>query len=290
MAKTFAELHMKHEDLFSITSINGFCLQSSSKISENSKVDLDIGFHPTELVTIMTQNGPQLAYAHHLRNFQISGSTKYSIFDISALISSYFQVFSFSAKPHNAISCSAKFFKRPNSKFIPTISSQFRLQKMAITSQMQTIDYRTPNSIDMTFSLFDQFAFQVVRRKNMPLGYAFLTSYDFSKSSIALSLSIDKDLSTLMLRNKTKINENTRAGVKYQIDQKMNSNLALAYKAKIKDSIVHGMVDTGGIVQSYFDYKMNDLFHFIMTSTLDHNDRNYRFGIGLSWAPPETNK
>lgn len=289
MAHSFSEIHAKYEDVFNVTPMIGFFLQMSDFKLNKTGYDVSVGFHPTELVQISTPNGSEYAYLHPLRTFTFASSTPFNIFNINTLLSSHIQALTIKTNCDENIKLSFKLEKRARTNLRPTFSSQFIYPKFTFIMQFQTADYQNITTSDLTFSLFDKFGFQFVQRRRNDtnnFGYAFLSCFDFSKTSVALSLLHENDY-LLILRSLTKVKDNVRAGVKLSINQRLFSAFTVGYKIKINKYLIHSSIDTNGFVKSYFDREVNDNFHFIMSTSLNHPERSYHFGVGLSWSNKE---
>ena len=286
---TFNDLHLKYEDLFNVTPIVGIHMQTSKYISDRTNCNLNLAFHPTELVPIQTPDGPQYALMRPLRTINFSSKTSFNYFDISTILASNLNLIAISTNPTENINLNLKFEKKSRLNLRPTLSTYFIYPKIAITLQLQTADYKRITSTDFNFSLLNKLCFQFVQRKkgdHNQYGYALFSCFNISKTSVSLSLLHDVE-TYFVIRSLTKIKDNVTAGVKYTINQNLFSNITVGYKMKINNFLIHSTIDANGTVKSYFDREVNDKFHFIMSSSLYHPEKSYHFGVGLSWIYPK---
>lgn len=291
MAHTFSDLHLKHEELFDITSIVGLYIQNSKFISDKTNYNLTIAYHPTELVPIQTPDGPQYALLRPLRTFNFSSKTSFQYFNLQTLFASSCQSIQIDTDPTKNINLKIKLEKRPRINLRPVVSAFFLYPKFAVSFQVQSLDYKSITSSDFNFSLFDKFCFQIVQKKKghyNQFSYALLSCFDISKTNLSCAFLHDID-NYFVLRSSSKIRDNARAGVKFSVNQHLNSNMTFGYKIKINKCLVHSTISANGIVKSYIDNEVNDQFHFIMSTSLNHPEKSYHFGVGLSWIQPKEN-
>lgn len=291
MKKTrlFNDLHLKYEDMFNVTPIVGFYMQASKYISDKTNFNLNLAYHPTELVPIQTPEGPQYALMRPLRTINFAAKTSFSHFDVNTILASSLNAISISTNPTENINLNLKFEKKSRLNLRPTLSTYFIYPYIAASFQFQTSDYKRITSMDLNLSILNKLCFQVVQRKkgnNSQYGYAVFSCFDFSKTSVSLSLLHDIE-TYFVIRSLSKIKDNVTSGVKFTINQNLFSNLTVGYKMKINNFLIHSTIDAKGIVKSYFDREVNDKLHFIMSSSLNHPEKKYNFGLGLSWIYPK---
>ena len=286
LARTFTELLTDSDDLYNITILKGIYFETSSNPIPDVSVDFGFGFHPREIVTVVLNNRPQLAYKNNIRTFHFATTKKSTFFDFSALFALNSSTYSMNFKPSEMANCSLKLAKYNGKSATPTLSSQFKSSNAALDFVLNFRDMKTWYSANLMLSLFNRMCLQVVRLRDAPYQYSFLARHKFNKTNLTGSVVLSSNAKYFTIRSKTTVNENTRAGIKYEINQNLESLLTLGYKTLINHTLVHSVINSNFVVSSYINKKVSDTFSLIFTTSLDHPAKEYSFGIGLSWEPP----
>lgn len=285
MAKSYLELHLKYENIFNITSINGIALEGSDFQFGPSKYNLRLEFLRTEIVPVQTSRGVQYALAHPLRVFHLDTSTKLSNFNIDTVLSTYNKSLIVQSN-FQPLKCSFRLETTPRASIIPTFTAQLTLPKFSFIYQLSSPNFGNSTNFHINFSLFDKLGVQLVKTNNFDLSYAILASGKISQTQYSLCYMHNK-INYLILRSKIKPRDNFVAGVKFQIDQNLNPLLLASYKMKTNGYLVHSLINSEGDITTYLKKEITNHFDCIFTMSVNHRDSNYQSGFGLLWHQPE---
>lgn len=284
---SFSDISKYYDDKIEMNSVNGFAFQQRAPIGKYTELITYVSMKPKEIRIISDGKGGQMKATTRRRCFQLSLETKLMDSEISAVLGDA-KMLSVKISPVNFFSFSSSVIKTTN-QMQESISGEI-YTPFSTVSLLCKVDKNYSNplfEVDTTIGTkSNTVCLQVLKNIGYPeirfsLGYNKIIGKDHFFTAIIS----DGDNKFFNFRYVKKINDNWKATVSYQLNQKLESMVTAAWRGKIGKNHVRSAINTNGLVKTEFRRKVTPNFDFIVNGSLDHNTNSYRTGFALSWFP-----
>ena len=114
--------------------------------------------------------------------------------------------------------------------------------------------------------------------------YSALIQRKWGKNSLIFAFIHDKPAPpNIVWRYNRTINSNWKAGIQFSMDTTLDSYCQAAYSGEIGNNKLGGTINSNGLVVSSFQRKISNNFTFGLSTSLNHEIKDYKLGISLEF-------
>jgi len=275
----YDETVSQHSELFTVNSFRGFSIAMTKKITQWLDITGSGSVFPLHFTTLVDINGKETISPEPPRSLSLLGSFSfpYGVVIVgnedgitsakSSLMISPFLIGSLSA------------VSDLKTTFIAEGNTSFRQPWSNISLSYQTKNFGIPCPISFSGTIGSQ---------NISAGIKYqpnfnkLYSFACAKSKRSM-IHTDFSRESIVTKYQRIINDYVKIGTQITIYNNLKTSFEMAWLfKKDQNTQVHSIVSSQGIIASEFRKKVNQTTEISLTTKLDHIERYYTFGLGIS--------